>query len=100
MRKKLEILDIEYEDVHGDVRRARMNLQDREKLLIKSQAKEKWYGLKNKVTLFLKNKVDFTNVGYKDDELNLIEDQIVNLNAKIESVDQKSHNLQTNKADD
>jgi hypothetical protein len=48
-------------------------------------SKEELFGLKNKLTFFLKNKADFTNTEYKDDELNIIEDQIVKLNAKIES---------------
>jgi hypothetical protein len=58
-----------------------------------ASAKEKLFGLKNKLTLFLKNKVNFTNVKYKDDELNLIKDQFVKLNVEIENVDYKVHNL-------
>jgi hypothetical protein len=94
-----------FEYVHGDVHRAHMNLQDKKKLLVEAQtklektniniasAKEELSRLKNKLTFFLKNKVNFIDVGYKDDELNLIKDQIVKLNVEIESVDQKVHNL-------
>ncbi len=85
--------------MHGDARRAHINLQHKEKLFVKAQvklektnidmasAKEELSRLKNKLTLFMKNKVNVINIRYKDDELNLIKDQIVKLNVQIEIVD-------------
>ncbi len=73
LREKLKSLGKEFENVHGNVHRAHMSLQDREKLLVEAQAKlEKTntdiigfeielFGLKNKLTFFLKNKANFIN---------------------------------------